>query len=179
MARVKYAIICSPTLLENCNQGNTFIDSLTINGRTQEGIEIFRLADKPCTFLNTVGLEIGQIGTETSVVVNVILQGNLGRTFDIFLCANDRVFVGPTKSDPADNNSSLATLDATYTRGGNAEGGCNAFLKKKAGVPITEMASAAPKPARTVLPQKVRLEVTLPVSEKAHTKQIIKRIIGK
>lgn len=180
MPLVKYAIICSSNvILEGCNEGNTFIDSITINGRSQTGIENFRLADNPCTFLNTDGLDVGTIGTNMNVEINAILSGNLGRTFEIFMCANDRGFVGPTRSEPADNNSSLATLEATYTRGGDVNGGCEAYLKKKAGVSTAEMASAAPTAAQAILPEETSVKETLSLSEKARTKQTIKRIIGK
>lgn len=175
MALFRYSIIFSPSAFGQCDEGNTALVSVEINETSQDNIEVFRLADNPCAFLNTVGLEVGPAGSSVNVTINAQTDtGAIGnRNFRFFMCSGGRQYTGPVESPDSDPNGSI-TLSASYAVGPKVkDGDCVAFLKSKMGGQAEVMLVAAtPKP-------KSRLKnVPSGLSEKEQTKRTIKRLLN-
>ncbi|AQG78517.1 hypothetical protein [Spirosoma montaniterrae] len=183
MALCHYVIICSPSAFGGCNDQNTTLESVTINGRTQLGneLEALRQPGKPCVFFNRNGFDVGLAGSSVDVTINarlgVAAVGN--RNFSFFMCSSGRQYNGPSVSGDNDDNG-LTILDATFTIGNSVEGGCVAFLEKKFGggaaagslemvasTSITSFTTKSTPRKRTVL------------SDKEKTRRIVKRIVNK
>lgn len=183
MADFFYTIMFSPPAFGNCNAGNTFIDLVQINGRSQliGEIETLRLADNPCAFLNDGGFNVGMAGTTVDVVIQAHVDtaavGN--RTFSFFMCADGRQYTGPVESEGNDADGQI-TLEATYTVGPKVPGGdCASFLRSKIGAGGAADAIIATAADTTGSPdaQPSAEPKSAGQSKKARTKQIIKRII--
>ena len=206
MAVFFYAIVFSPPAFGNCNEGNTFIDLVQINGRSQlaNDVEEFRLANNSCVFFNDKGLEVGVAGTDIEVViragVDTAAVGN--RSISFFMCSGGREYNGPTESEGNDGDGQI-TLEATYTVGQKVAGDCVSFLRSKIGAGVATEAAVSsptliPTSARSMVislesrplspevsassdPKKARRSAkstNAGKSEKERTKQIIKRITG-
>ena len=156
MAVFFYAIVFSPPAFGNCNEGNTFIDLVQINGRSQlaNDVEEFRLANNSCVFFNDEGLEVGVAGTDIEVViragVDTAAVGN--RSISFFMCSGGREYNGPTESEGNDGEGRI-TLEAIYTVGQKVAGDCVSFLRSKIGAgAATEVAVSSP----TLIPTSAR-----------------------
>lgn len=176
MALFRYVIIFSPNAFGQCNEGDTTLLSIEINETSQSGIEALRLADNPCAFLNTNGLEAGPAGMSVNVVINAQIDtaavGN--RNFRFFMCSGGRQYDGPSESPNSGPNGEI-TLKATYTVGKKVPNGdCAAFLRSKL-KDETGPVGVAPS-ANSALPSPAE-EITLSVKEQ--TKRIIKQILSR
>lgn len=178
MATFFYAIVFSPPAFGPCNQGNTFIDLVQINNRSQAGtqVESFRLDDNACVFFNDTGFEVGLADEEVDVVIKAHVDtaavGN--RNFSFFMCSGGRQYDGPPESENNDGNGTI-TLKATYAVGQKVTGDCVAHLRSRLGAGTTAGAVAG-NPAGTPAGSELA-HVKSESSEKERTKQIIKRIV--